>query len=105
MRAGILNEPIQILKLQQSSNDFGEQFDMYVPCCKTRAEITPISGSRTNDNNEIFYAHTYRFVVRRYVDVDDFDRIMWKNKMYRILNIDDDRTYNQKVINAELVNV
>lgn len=105
MRAGILQESIQILKLVPENNDYGESMDYYAPCCKTRAEVTPLSGSRTNENNEIFYAHTYRFVVRRYVDVDDFDRILWKDKMYRVLNIDDDRTYNQKVINAELVNV
>ena len=104
MRAGILQESIQILKLVVETNEYGESMDLYKPCCTTRAEITPLSGNRTDDNHEIFYAHTYRFVVRRYVNVDDFDRILWKGKMYRILNIDDDRTYNQKVINAELVN-
>ena len=105
MLAGILNEQIQILKLQQETNDFGEQFDLYVPCCTTRANVTPLSGERTDENHEIFYAHTYKFIVRRYVDVEDFDRILWKGKQYRILNIDDDRVYNQKIINAELVNV
>ena len=105
MRAGILNELIQILKLKQETNEFGEQFDLYVPSNMTRAEVTPMSGSRTDENHEIFYEHTYRFVVRRYVDVEDFDRIMWKCKQYRILNIDDDRTYNQKVITAELINI
>ena len=105
MRAGILTDVIEVLKLEQSTNDFGEQFDLYVPCCKTRAQVTPISGGRADDNHEIFYAHTYKFIVRRYVKVDDFDRILWKGKQYRILNIDDDHAYNQKIINAELVNV
>lgn len=105
MRAGILNEIIQIARLHESTNDFGEQFDEYVPSCTTRANVTPMSGGRADDNHEIFYAHTYKFIVRRYVKVDDFDRILWKGKQYRILNIDDDRTYNQKIINAELVNI
>lgn len=104
MIAGILTEQIQILKLQQETNDFGEQFDLYVPCCTTRANVTPLSGGRTDENHEIFYAHIYKFIVRRYVKVDDFDRILWKDKQYRILNIDDDRVYNQKIINAELIN-
>ena len=104
MRAGILNEKIQILKLRQDTNDFGEQFDLYAPCCETRAQVTPLSGGRTDENHEIFYAHTYKFIVRRYVNVKDFDRILWKGDMYRILNIDDDRPLNQKIINAELVN-
>ena len=105
MRAGILNEIITVARLQESTNEFGEQFDAYVPCCNTRANVTPMSGGRTDDNNEIFYAHTYKFIVRRYVKIGDFDRILWNGKQYRVLNIDDDRTYNQKVINAELVNV
>ena len=104
MIAGILNEQIQILKLQQETNDFGEPMDFYEPCCTTRANVTPLSGGRTDENHEIFYAHTYKFIVRRYVKVDDFDRILWKGKQYRILNIDDDRVYNQKIINAELIN-
>ena len=105
MRAGILNEKIQILRLQQSTNEYGEQFDLYAPCCETRAEVTPLSGGRRDVNNEIFYAHTYKFVIRRYVKVDDFDRILWKGKQYRILNIDDDVALNQKIVNAELVNI
>ena len=64
-----------------------------------------MTGGRTDENHEIFYAHTYKFVMRRYVDVDDFDRILWKNKQYRILNIDDDRQFNQKIVMAELVNL
>ena len=105
MRAGILTEKIQVLRLQQGTNDFGEQFDLYVPCCTTRAEVTPINGGRTDDNFEVFYAHTYKFVIRRYVKVDDFDRIMWKDKQYRILNIDEDRVMNNKTITAELINL
>lgn len=104
MRAGILNEVINILRLQQSTNDFGEQFDMYVPCCNTRANITPVSGGRTDENHEIFYAHTYKFIIRRYIKIGEFDRIQWQDKQYRVLNIDDDRALNQKIITAELVN-
>lgn len=105
MRAGILNEVIKVLKLEQSTNDFGEAFDMYMPICETRAQVTPMSGGRTDENHEVFYAHTYKFIVRRYVKIDDFDRILWRGKQYRILNIDDDRILNQKIINAELVNI
>ena len=105
MRAGILQEVIQILRLRQSSNDFGEQWDEYVPAEKTRAEVTPTAGGRGDDNHEIFYAHTYRFIVRRYVKICDFDRILWKGQQYRIINIDDDRNFNQKIINAELINI
>ena len=33
MRAGILTDVIEVLKLEQSTNDFGEQFDLYVTSC------------------------------------------------------------------------
>lgn len=104
MDAGSLEHTITILRLQQSTNDFGEQFDLYVPCCKTRASVTPMSGGRTDESHEIFYAHTYKFIIRRYINIGDFDRIMWQDKQYRVLNIDDDRALNQKIITAELVN-
>ena len=63
-----------------------------------------MSGGRTDENHEIFYAHTYKFIIRRYVNVEDFDRIMWHDKQYRVLNIDDDRALNQKIVTVELVN-
>jgi len=105
MRAGILNEPIEILKVVVSRNEYGEQQDNYMPVCHTKAEVRPTSGGRSNENNEIFYEHTLTFTMRRYVKVDDFDRIMYKCKQYRILNIDDDRAFNQKIVTAELIQI
>ncbi len=104
MRAGILTELVTILRHSVRQNEFGEQVDTYVPSSTTRANIVPLSGSRTDVNSEIFYEHTYRFTIRKYVNVAEFDHILWKNKEYRILNIDEDNYLNQKVLNAELIN-
>lgn len=104
MRAGQLTELITILKLSVTQNDYGEQQDTYTEAGTTRANITPLSGGRTDENSEIFYEHTYRFIVRKYVNIGDFDRIRWNDKEYRVLNINQDRFLNQKVINAELIN-
>lgn len=104
MRAGQLTEIIDILRLSVTTNEYGEQYDTYTSVGSTRANITPLSGRRGDINDEVFYEHVYRFIVRRYVDVRDFDHIMWSNKEYRILNIDEDKPLNQKMINAELIN-
>lgn len=105
MLAGLLTEPIQILKLQVERNEYGEQMDYYKPCCTTRANITPVSGGRTDENYEVYYEHRYKFVVRLYVNVDDFDRILWNGKQYRIINIDENKRQNNKTIITELVNL
>ena len=104
MRAGQLTDLITILRHSVRQNDFGEQFDTYIPTSTTRANVEPLSGRRADVNSEIFYEHTYRFTIRRYVNVSDFDHIKWKDNEYRILNIDDDNYLNQKVLIAELVN-
>lgn len=104
MDAGTLYEKIQVLRLERTTNEFNEQLDMYVPCCETRAQVTPLSGGRRDVNHEVFYEHTYRFAVRRYVRIDEFDRILWREHQYRVMNIDDDRELQQKIITAQLVN-
>lgn len=104
MRAGTLTESIDILKVQVTTNEFGEQFDQYLPAFSTRAEVKSVGGGRVDENNEIFYEYRKVFKVYRYVDVDDFDRIMWKCKQYRILNIDENKPENSKTITCELIN-
>ena len=105
MRAGILTEQVQILRVKVIHNEYGEQRDIYKPWCTTRANITPVSGARTDENYEVFYEHRYKFVVRLYVDVNDFDRILWNGKQYRIINIDENKRQNNKTIITELVNL
>jgi head-tail adaptor len=104
MRAGQLTELITILRHNVVVNEYGEQRDTYTSIGTTRANVEPLSGGRADVNSEIFYEHTYRFTIRKYVNIGDFDHIMWNNKEYRVLNIDDDRYLNQKVVNAELIN-
>lgn len=105
MRAGILEETIKILKLNKRKSDFGAQLDTYTESENTiRAGVVENSGNRITDNFEIFYDYTKKFYVRRYVQLDEFDRILYKGKQWRILSINDDRHLNQKIITAELVN-
>ena len=41
--------------------------------------------------------------VRNYVPVDDFDRIIWNEKQYRILDIEPDEAQMKYIIRVELV--
>ena len=104
MRAGAYEHIISIMKHKVSQSESGEQREYWDKGMTTRAALQSNSGARTDSNNEIFYEYTKTFVVHRYVDVDEFDRICYKCRYYRILSIDEDRHLNQKTIVAELVN-
>ena len=104
MDAGALDNTITILHLVQTRNEFNEQVDKYQPVCNTRASIIDNSGGKRDENNETFYVYTKQFYVRRYVPVDEFDRVMWRDKMWNILSITDDRILNQKILTCERVN-
>lgn len=104
MRAGQLRYSIKILKLVKERDEYGATNDKYEFYFNTRADVSALSGGRDDDGREIFYEHTYRFTVRSYVPVTDFDRIYYKEQMYRILNIDEDTLLNCKYITAQLVN-
>ena len=104
MRAGQLRYSIQILKLHKERTEYGSIEDTYSFYYNTRADVQPLSGGKTDDGREIFYEHTYKFTVRSYVPVTDFDRIYYNGEMYSIINIDNDTLMNCKYITARLVN-
>jgi head-tail adaptor len=104
MRAGLLKEKIQIITPQLTVNDYGEQTTEWVSKYNTRARLIHTGGGRVEYNDEIFYSHMKTLEVREYVPVDDFDRIIWNNKQYRILDIEPDEAQMKKIIRIELVN-
>lgn len=104
MQAGILNEIIEIYSPHVIKNDFGEQVMEYRFKNKTRARKVNKSGSRNLENHEIVYNYIKTFEVRIYVDVDNFDRIKYNDKFYRILDIDTNREMQNITIQCELIN-
>lgn len=104
MQAGLLNEIIEIYKPSIESNEYGEQVQVYSKQYETRAQVIYDSGNRNTSNNEIVFNYHKTFKVRRYVEVMENYQIKYKNKMFRILSIEDIRQYNHKVITAELIN-
>lgn len=104
MQAGLLNELIEIYKPDISTNEYGEQVQVYIKRADTRAQVIYDSGNRNTSNNEIIYNYQKTFKVRRYVELNENYQLKYKGKMYRILSIEDIRQYNHTVIVAELIN-
>ena len=103
MRCGLLKDKIDIYRPISNQNEFGEMVQEYKPWYCTRARAVSNGGSRELMNNEIFYPYRKIFEIHQYVDVKETDIIHWKDKRYRILSIDLDRTQMKKVIMCELI--
>lgn len=107
MRAGLLSETIAIYAPYTGDTKFGKNNDTrYVPYIpSTRARVTNNKGTRTDENNEIFYSYNVTFTIRGYHKIDEYMRIRWKDKYYRILNIIPATSeINEIQIDTELVN-
>ena len=104
MRAGLLKEIITILTPIITKNDFGEQTQEWKQKTVTRARVQHNNGTRTDENGDIFYSMSLTMEVRYYVNVSEYDNIVWNGKKYRILSIIPDKDNNKKIIQIELIN-
>lgn len=105
MRAGLLKEVISVEKPTQWQNEYGAtsiKWETFIG--KTRAEVTYSNGNRRNDNNEIIFAYEVIFTVRIYHQINERMRIIWKNKKYRILSIEENKELQSLTIKTELIN-
>ncbi|CDE61295.1 putative phage head-tail adaptor [Parabacteroides sp. CAG:409] len=102
MRAGVLTEPITFIKAEINKNDYGQEETVWNDYIKTRSQVKYKSGNRVTENNEIINTYTVEFIVRRYHKIDEFMRILWKNRKYRILAINEDK--QSITITGELIN-
>ena len=103
MRAGLLNEHIQIITPIINRNDYGEEETVWENKYSTRARLMHNSGKRTL-TNEIYYQYTKTFEVRYYVPITEFDRIIWNKKVYRIIDIEPNKEQQKITIVTELLN-
>ena len=103
MRAGLLKETISIYRNEFTKNEYGEETEGWRLVTTTRAGLRHDSGTRAVEDGAIVYTAIKTFQVYYYVDVDDFDRIEWNGKMYRILNIDPVIEQQCKFIRTELI--
>lgn len=105
MIAGLLNEIITVEELNVIKNEYGEeQTHNYIIKFNTRAQVKYNSGNRTNDNNEIFFANDVDFYIRYYHNINELDRIKWKDNYYRILAIERNRQFQFIKLKCTLIN-
>lgn len=104
MRAGLLKECIVFQQLEIVKDEYGATEQIYNDLINTRARVEYSGGSRTNTNNEIYNEYSLTFTVRGYHQIKEDMLIKWRDKLYRILSIDD-TIKEMKVIQAELLNI
>ena len=104
MKAGTLKEKIELYAPDVVTTEFGDSKINYELCYTTRAFVKYNSGSRVNENNEVFYPNSKTFIVRYYVPIAEPMRIKYEDKFYQVISVNKDQKYNNKVIDAELVN-
>ena len=105
MRAGLLNEIIQVEQPVTTPNEYGANYIQWKTFIgRTKAQVTYTSGNRANENNEIIFAYEVVFTMRIYHQIDERMRIIWKNKKYRILSIEENRQLQTLTVKTELIN-
>ena len=102
MRAGLLTDPVTFRKATITKIQYGQEETYWENHIITRGNIKFNSGNRVTENNEIINTYTVTFTVRSYHKIDEFMRILWKGKTYRILSIEEDKT--KLTIIGELIN-
>ena len=104
-RAGLLTKPIKVLTPITTINEFGEQVQEYRFKYRTRARVLHDSGTRTNENGEIFYPYQKTFNVRSYVPISEYDLVEYDRKRYRVITIENRiEDNNDKLVITELIN-
>lgn len=104
MNAGALNEHIEIYTPHIIINEVGEQENEYILKNKTRARVIHNKGNRNIENDEIVYNFVKIFEVRIYVDIEEFDRIKWNDRYYRVLDIDPNKEMQKITVTTEVIN-
>lgn len=103
MRAGSLNEPIIIEQPYQEENEMGERLDChYIKKFATKAQVIYKSGQRQEDYS-IYTDYTVQFVIRIYHNVTELDRVIYRNRPYRIDSIEYSREYQMIKLNCTLI--
>ena len=104
MRARSLNENIEILRSVKTRDEYGIDKETWQSFAKTKAAVRYMSGSKTVDVQEVFFAETVEFTVRYYLNIRPTDRIKYYCQLYRIISINPDKRNNSQTLVTELIN-
>lgn len=104
MRAGLLNHTVTVLKPVTETNEVGEQVTTYITKFTTKARLQHSISSRDMENTEIFFNYTEIFTFRMYHNIEEFDRILYLGKQYRIFRITPEPESMALTVYCELIN-
>lgn len=104
MQAGLLNKTIEIYKPISVTNEVGATSTKWVYIRSTRANVRSMNMGRGQQINEIFYTTTKQITIRSYHEIDEFYRIKYDGKMYKITSKDNRQEFNDIVLICDLIN-
>ena len=104
MRAGLLNEIIEITRPVTTKNQYGEKELTYEPFYTTKARVVFGGGNRAQENGEILYNYSLSFEIYDYVKILDTDHILYEENEYRVLSVEHNKHQMKKVVRVEKVN-
>lgn len=104
MKSSDLKHRIKIYSQHVDKSDFGRTIISYEFKNSCRARVNYLTGSRTTENEEIFYSVDREFIVRSYNDIQYTDVIEYDNDFWMILSVDKIHEYNDIVIKTTRMN-
>lgn len=107
MRTGKLNDFIIIEGLKTITNEYGEEENtIYTEKLRARCDVVNDSGNRELNNGEVFYSYNKTFILWDYMDkhIDEYDRIKYKDKYFRIITKDVVKETKTLYVKTEMVN-
>lgn len=104
MQAGLLKYVIDIQAVNNSKDEYGAETEQWQNVIQTKADVRYLNGSKTLQNNEIINLNQLQFTVRHYLNINEQMRIVYEEKKYRILSINNDKLMMKKTIISELIN-
>lgn len=100
MQAGLLREDICILRPQTIVNEYGEQVQEHKAVIHCKAHIKR-ETDRELSNQEIVYTDRLDIQIRHYHKIQDYDRVCWCGRHYRILSVYPDRLNQTQSLRVE----
>lgn len=104
MQAGLLKYVIDIQEVAKSKDEYGAEIEQWQNVIQTKSDVRYLNGSKTLQNGEIINLNQLQFTVRHYLNINEQMRIIYEEKKYRILSVNNDRLMAKKMIIAELIN-
>ena len=86
---GHLRTRLGIYKPQLSSDDFGGHITTWIWHRKVWGHIAPRSLSESRENGRLSVTQTYRVTIRFYSDFPERARLMWGERILRVISSSD----------------